>query len=112
MGQLTSHRHNRVGKNRQHLCMASGWAGGGFGLGPACCLQLTKGLPSQEADQRRPEGQKAKLGPPGRPGVHGSPGGQFGPSGRYSVQKGPVSWRLGLLTPWMTTPGAEGKREL
>ena len=68
--------------------------------------------PARRGHQRRPESQKAKLGPPGETRVPWITGRPVEPSRGYSVQKGPVSWRLGLRTPWMTTPGAEGKREL
>lgn len=33
-------------------------------------------------------------------------------AGSKACRRGLCQWRLGLRTPWMTTPGAEGKREL
>lgn len=110
----TAHeRHNRAGKNQQHLCVARGWAGEGFQLGPPCCPQLTEGLAGQEGASEVPRESEGQAGaPPGETRVPRITGRPAEPSRGYSVQKGPVSWRLGLRTPWMTTPGAEGKREL
>lgn len=121
-GQLTSQAHNRVGKNRQHLCMAR--VGGGWASGWAL-LDVhgsQRGWPARSVDQRHAESQKAELealsstGRPGKapretrvPWITGWPAVR---RRHYRVQKGPVSWRLGLRTPWITTPGAEGKREL
>lgn len=113
VGQLTSQAHNRVGKNQQHLCMAREWAGGGFQLGPSRCPWLTEGLASQKGGSEVPkesEGQVEAQSSTGRPGkAPREP--RAVPSRCYNVQKGPVSWRLDLRTPWITTPGAEGKRE-
>lgn len=81
-----------------------------------------RGWPARKVDKRHPESQKAEseaLSSTGRPGKAPRetrvPWITRWPAGRrtlYRVQKGPVSWRLGLRTPWITTPGAEGKREL
>lgn len=97
-------------KHQQHLYVAW-WAGGG--CGPPC-PQRTEGLAGQEGGSEVPRGLGAQAGGPGLQREAG-PGDTWPAavsSGRYSVQKGPVSWRLDLRTPWMTTPGAEGKRAL
>lgn len=81
-----------------------------------------KGQPARSVDQGCPKVSEGQTGvaefqreawePPREAGFHVITGQLAVFSQLYSVQKGPVSWRLGLRTPWMTTPGAERKREL